>query len=210
MRTLPGLVGIFGLCALTALLGLASMPPAPRADMDGAETFAPARVFRAEPLPLNQLSFDGREGARPDEMIVPVRGVRRAELADTWGAARSERRTHQGVDIMAPSGVEVLATADGRIAKLYRSTRGGLTIYQFDAGERYAFYYAHLSAYARDLREGDLVRQGQVIGYVGSTGNATTPHLHFELQRLTEERRWWRGEAINAYPFLRAGHLPPD
>lgn len=208
MRTLPGLVAIFGLCATTALLGLASLPRAPRADMDSAEAFAPAQVFRTEPMALNRL----RSGAdaRPDRMVVPVRDVRRAALVDTWGAARSEGRAHEGVDIMAPDGTAVLATADGRIAKLDRSARGGLTIYQFDAGERYAFYYAHLSAYAPSLREGDVVRQGQVIGYVGSTGNATTPHLHFELQRLTEDRSWWRGETINPYPFLRAGHLPPD
>jgi peptidoglycan LD-endopeptidase LytH len=129
-------------------------------------------------------------------------------LTDTWGAARSGGRTHQGIDIMAPEGTPVMAAADGRLVRFFDSERGGVTIYQFDARERYVFYYAHLSARA-NVREGQRVRQGDVIGFVGQTGNAPAPHLHFEIQRLTPERKWWRAEAINPYPYLVSGRAPP-
>ena len=88
------------------------------------------------------------------------------------------------------------------------SERGGVTIYQFDAQERFVFYYAHLHARAEGLSEGDVVRQGDVIGYVGRSGNAPVAHLHFEIQRLTPERLWWRAEAMNPYPYLVSGEAP--
>jgi murein DD-endopeptidase MepM/ murein hydrolase activator NlpD len=142
------------------------------------------------------------------ELIVPVRGVRRASLVDTWGAARAQGRSHQGSDIMAPAGTPVMAACDGRIVRFFDSERGGTTIYQYDLAENYVFYYAHLSARAAGLAEGDQVRQGQVIGYVGSTGNATTPHLHFEIERLGPEKKWYRAEAVNPYPYLLNGEAP--
>lgn len=146
----------------------------------------------------------------PSELIIPVEGVAPTALADTWGAARSQGRKHEGIDIMARLGTPVRATAPGRIAKLFKSARGGITIYQFDQGGQLVYYYAHLSAYADGLHEGDQVRQGQLIGYVGSTGNATTPHLHFEIQRATAEKKWWRGSAINPYQPLKTARLPTD
>lgn len=145
-----------------------------------------------------------------DRLIIPVQGLEASDLVDTWGAARSEGRAHQGIDIMATQGTPVLAVADGRIAKFFDSERGGVTIYQVDEGENWIYYYAHLNARVWHLREGDQVRRGQVIGYVGSTGNATTPHLHFEIQRAGADGRWWRGEAINPYPFLRARRAPAN
>jgi murein DD-endopeptidase MepM/ murein hydrolase activator NlpD len=144
-------------------------------------------------------------GAR---LIVPVRGVVRRDLADTWGDTRSDGRSHEGIDIMAPSGTPVLAVADGRIVKFFDSVRGGVTIYQFDRTERFVYYYAHLNARAAGLAEGDQVWQGQVIGYVGTSGNAPVPHLHFEIQRLGAERRWWEADAMNPYPFLMTGAPP--
>ena len=102
-------------------------------------------------------------------------------------------RTHEGIDIMAPEGTPVLAATDGTLVRFFDSERGGVTVYQFDARERYVFYYAHLSARA-DVREGQSVQQGDVIGFVGQTGNAPVPHLHFEIQRLTAERKWWQAE----------------
>jgi murein DD-endopeptidase MepM/ murein hydrolase activator NlpD len=102
----------------------------------------------------------------------------------------------------------VLAAADGRIVRFWTSELGGVSIYQSDAGGRLIYYYAHLSARADWLKEGDRVRRGDVIGYVGATGNATTPHLHFEIQRVADARRWWEGRAINPYPHLRAGEAP--
>jgi peptidoglycan LD-endopeptidase LytH len=143
----------------------------------------------------------------PRALIVPIAGVRTADLVDTWGAPRSGGRHHEGVDIMAPLGTPVRAAADGEIVKLFTSELGGLTIYQRDASGRLILYYAHLSAYAPDLTVGMPVRQGQVIATVGQTGNATTPHLHFEVQRAGPGRHWWRGEAVNPYLALKAGRV---
>jgi murein DD-endopeptidase MepM/ murein hydrolase activator NlpD len=99
----------------------------------------------------------------------------------------------------------VIAVEAGRIARLFTSAAGGLTIYQFDPAEDYVYYYAHLEAYAAGLSEGDPVRAGQVVGYVGTTGNAPAdvPHLHFAIMRLTADRRWWEGTPIDPYPLLR-------
>ncbi|MDX2276198.1 MAG: M23 family metallopeptidase [Hyphomonadaceae bacterium] len=143
-----------------------------------------------------------------EEIRVPVQGVARDDLVDTWGAARAGGRTHEGIDIIAPQGTPVLAATDGRIASLMNNTRGGVAIYQFDQDQNYVFYYAHLQRRAPGLDEGDAVREGQVIGYVGSTGNATTPHLHFELHRLDGETKYWQGEAVNPYPYLLSGEAP--
>jgi peptidoglycan LD-endopeptidase LytH len=144
----------------------------------------------------------------PLTLIIPVAGVARSQLTDTWGAARAEGRVHEGIDILAPQGAPVLAAADGRIVKFFDSARGGLTIYQFDASERFVYYYAHLLARAPGLAEGFQAHQGQVIGYVGMTGNAPTPHLHFEVERLGPERHWWQAQSINPYPLLMAGQAP--
>jgi peptidoglycan LD-endopeptidase LytH len=141
-------------------------------------------------------------------LIVPVSGIARSALDDTWGDARAEGRSHQGIDIMAPRGRAVVAAVDGRIVKFFDSDRGGTTIYQFDGRGRYVYYYAHLESRAVGLAEGDLVRQGDIIGYVGSTGNAATPHLHFEIQLLGPERQWWRATSVNPYSYLVAGRTP--
>jgi murein DD-endopeptidase MepM/ murein hydrolase activator NlpD len=137
-------------------------------------------------------------------LIVPVRGVTVAQLSNTFDDARGPGRVHEALDIMAPRGTPVLAVADGTVEKLFNSDRGGLTVYQFEPSGRYAYYYAHLDRYAEELEEGDTLRQGQVIGYVGSTGNASddAPHLHFAIFVLGPEKRWWEGTAINPYPVL--------
>jgi len=113
-------------------------------------------------------------------------------------------RVHEAVDIMAARGTPVFAVDDGRIAKLFLSVPGGKTIYQFDPSKKYAYYYAHLDRYAEGLTEDREVKRGDVIGYVGNTGNASAgaPHLHFAIFRLGPERRWWQGEAIDPFPYL--------
>jgi peptidoglycan LD-endopeptidase LytH len=145
---------------------------------------------------------------RAPTIIVPVRGLSAADLSNTWGAARSEGRRHEGIDIMAPQGAPVLAAADGEIVRLWNSELGGTGIYQADANGRLVYYYAHLSARAENLDEGDRVLQGDVIGYVGATGNATTPHLHFEIHRTSGASRWWGGRAVNPYGYLASGLAP--
>ena len=109
------------------------------------------------------------------------------------------------MDILAPRGTPVVAAVGGRIAKLFTSAAGGLTIYQFDEAEQFCYYYAHLDSYAPDLNEGQIVQRGQVIGYVGTTGNAPpdTPHLHFAIYRLGAEKRWWDGTPIDPIDVLR-------
>jgi murein DD-endopeptidase MepM/ murein hydrolase activator NlpD len=139
-----------------------------------------------------------RDLGMPVENLTPDRLVR--SFADARGA-----RTHEAIDILAPMGTRVTAVEGGRIARLFNSKAGGITIYQFDPTERYCYYYAHLQRYADGLKENDTVRKGQVIGYVGVSGNAPkdTPHLHFAIFRLTTEKRWWEGTPVDPYDVLR-------
>ncbi|WP_115562768.1 M23 family metallopeptidase [Xanthomonas arboricola] len=137
-------------------------------------------------------------------LLIPVQGIDRSKLQDTFTDARSEGRVHDAIDILAPAGTPVLAVADGTVEKLFDSERGGLTVYQFEPAGTYCYYYAHLERYADGLAEKQSIKRGQVIGYVGSTGNANpaAPHLHFEIHRLGPEKQWWKGEALNPYPVL--------
>lgn len=135
---------------------------------------------------------------------IPVEGIAAEQLQDSFADGRGGTRVHEAIDILAPAGTPVLAAADGRIVKLFTSVPGGLTIYQFDRGETLAYYYAHLQRYADGLAEGQEVRRGDVIGHVGSSGNAdpASPHLHFAIFMLGPEKHWWQGTAINPYPLL--------
>jgi murein DD-endopeptidase MepM/ murein hydrolase activator NlpD len=142
---------------------------------------------------------------RARELALPVDGAGRVELRDSFFDARNGR-THEALDIMAPRHTEVRAVDEGTIAKLFNSRGGGgITIYQFDRSRTFCYYYAHLDRYATELREGQHVRRGDLIGYVGNTGNAsaTAPHLHFAIFRLTPERLWWKGEPINPYAVFK-------
>ena len=138
-------------------------------------------------------------------LIIPVAGVRPDQLLDTYSDARSEGRTHDAIDIPAAAETPVLAAADGKIIKLFQSERGGTTIYQLSANQEMIFYYAHLSHYAEGLAEGNLVKQGEVIAYVGDTGNAGAGnyHLHFSIALVTDPKRYWEGANINPYPLLQ-------
>lgn len=137
-------------------------------------------------------------------LIIPVPGIAPEAISDTFNEMRGSARRHEALDIMAPRGTPVVAVDDGVIKKLFTSQYGGLTIYQFDPSETVSYYYAHLDRYADGLKEGVAVKQGDVLGYVGSTGNASpsAPHLHFTIFRLGAEKRWWEGEALNPYPLL--------
>lgn len=142
---------------------------------------------------------------RPGTLTIPVRGIRPEQLRDTYDEARGGgTRTHEALDIMAPRGTDVLAATDGIIRKLFLSRAGGITIYQEGPRGEIMYYYAHLERYAPGLREGDTVRRGDVIGYVGTSGNANpdAPHLHFAMFRLPPTKRWWEGDPINPHPLL--------
>ena len=140
------------------------------------------------------------------ELIIPVAGVRPDQLIDTYADARSEGRLHDAIDIMAPAGTRVLAAAGGKILRLAQSDRGGITIYQLSVDEKTVYYYAHLQSYAAGLAEGNVVRQGDVIAYVGDTGNAGVGnyHLHFSIAAVSDPKRYWEGTNINPYPLLRS------
>lgn len=141
------------------------------------------------------------------DLRVPVDGVN----AESFTGGFTERRsgasghTHEAVDILAPRHTPVRAVEGGTIAKLFDSKAGGLTIYQFDPGERFAYYYAHLERYAEGLHDAQRVTAGEVIGYVGTSGNAPpgTPHLHFAVFELGPDKRWWQGQALDPYLVFR-------
>ncbi len=183
-------------------------PPAERP----ADASAPAPPSGQADAPTPDLSTPAPStGQTPAGLRIPVQGVPVRALANTYDDARDEGRRHDAIDIMAPRGTPVVAVADGTVEKLFDSDRGGLTVYQFEPSGRYAYYYAHLDRYATGLQEGQSLRQGEVIGYVGSTGNAAedAPHLHFAIFRLGPERHWWEGDPINPYPLLAGEQGPP-
>ena len=139
------------------------------------------------------------------EMTPPIRGLALADLRDTFEEVHDGHK-HEAIDIMEPRGTPVRAVVSGTIRKLFLSKQGGNTIYQFDEMAVYCYYYAHLDGYAEGLHEGMPVKSGDVIGFVGSTGNADarTPHLHFAIFELGPEKAWSKGKAINPYPGLIA------
>jgi murein DD-endopeptidase MepM/ murein hydrolase activator NlpD len=139
-------------------------------------------------------------------LLLPVQGVRPEQLRDTFTDARSEGRVHDAIDIMAPRNTPVLAAADGRVVKLFRSEKGGITLYQLaSADEHIVFYYAHLERYADGLAEGHVARRGETLAYVGDTGNAVpgNTHLHFQIYRVADPKHFWTGDNINPYTILR-------
>jgi peptidoglycan LD-endopeptidase LytH len=141
------------------------------------------------------------ESLRRRSLEVPVRGFDRDKLVSSFEDARGSRR-HEAIDILAPRGTDVVAVDDGKIARIFTSKAGGLTVYQFDPSETFVYYYAHLDSYAPGLQEGAMLRKGDVVGTVGTTGNAPkdTPHLHFAILKLDPDKRWWGGTALD--PFL--------
>lgn len=147
-------------------------------------------------------------GGPPDVLSIPVAGILPNQLRDTFNDTRDGTRVHEALDIMAARDTQVLAASDGKIVKLFTSAKGGLTIYEFNPGATYAYYYAHLDRYAPGVTEGMAVRRGDLIGYVGSSGDASpdAPHLHFAIFLLGPEKQWWKGTPINPYPLLTATH----
>ncbi|HEX8061806.1 MAG TPA: M23 family metallopeptidase [Allosphingosinicella sp.] len=142
----------------------------------------------------------------PTGVAIPVAGVKADALQDTYTQSRSGgARVHNAIDIMAPHGTPVIAAAPGTVEKLFNSKGGGgITAYVRSPDGKWMFYYAHLQAYAPGLHEGQVVKQGDAIGLVGSTGNANPagPHLHFAVNKMAEGERWYDGTPINPYPLL--------
>jgi len=185
-------------------------PPAAASGSARVPPTAPASSPALPPLSLDPTmappvaSVSDVEWLRGRRLTLPVAGVAPDALFDTFTQSRGER-AHEALDIPAPRGTPVLAVDEGRIVKLFKSDRGGLTLYQFDPTETYCYYYAHLDDYAPGLKEGHLAAKGEVLGEVGSTGNASyeAPHLHFMVFRLHAEKRWWEGTPVNPFPLWR-------
>jgi murein DD-endopeptidase MepM/ murein hydrolase activator NlpD len=159
-------------------------------------------MIEGTPRPTPQPSPSAPDGSA--SLLIPVEGVRPEQLRDTFQASRSEGRVHDAIDIPAPHGTPVLAAADGRIVKLFASVPGGTTIYQLAPDDKTIYYYAHLDRYRDGLSEGHFARRGEVIAYVGDTGNsgAGNYHLHFSILIVSDPKRYWDGKNINPYPLL--------
>jgi murein DD-endopeptidase MepM/ murein hydrolase activator NlpD len=142
--------------------------------------------------------------ALANALIIPVSGVEADELVDTFEEVRGTR-SHEALDILSPRGTPVVSASDGRLMKLHTSDNGGLMVYAADASQRFILFYAHLDRYASGLSEGMRLRQGQRLGYVGTTGNAppNVPHLHFGIARAADVEEWWKGTPIDPLPLLR-------
>lgn len=163
-------------------------------------------VFAAQDSPTLQATTVPELEPASSSLQIPVPDIAFQDLHDSYLDPRGGDRLHEAMDIMAPLGTPVVAVNDGTIVKLFDSVPGGLTIYQFDVAEELAYYYAHLDGYAVGLEEGQFIRRGQLIGYVGATGNANplAPHLHFAVFELGPEKHWWKGTPINPYPLFQS------
>ena len=172
-----------------------------------AEPPSPAEINTNQPqdnLTANQTQ-NNQTAYSPTSLMIPVVGIKREQLQDTFNASRSQGRVHNAMDIIAPLGTPVVAVADGEIAKFFDSVRGGITIYQYSSDKRFVYYYGHLQKRADNIKETDFVKQGTVIGYVGDTGNsgAGNYHLHFTITLLNDPKRIFDGTEINPYPLLK-------
>jgi peptidoglycan LD-endopeptidase LytH len=211
-RTAPGVLGRAGNAlhpgaaapgtvagAPPAATGPAAPVPAPAAPGDVPSiVLAPADAPVAEtPAPAVPSSGGG--------LLIPVQGVKGANLVDTYEDARGQGRRHDAIDIMAARGTPVVAVADGVVMKLFRSERGGITLYELAPDRRTIYYYAHLDRYAPGIAEGQPVRRGQLLGFVGNTGDAGPGnyHLHFEVSTTADPKKYWGGAPQNPYPLLQ-------
>jgi peptidoglycan LD-endopeptidase LytH len=137
-------------------------------------------------------------------LLIPVQGVRADQLRDTYDDARAEGRVHNAIDIIAAHDTPVVAAADGTIVRLFQSDKGGTTIYVRGTDDHTIYYYAHLDHYADGVTENKSIRRGELLAYVGDTGNAGAGnyHLHFAIWTVDDPRRFWNGNDINPYPLL--------
>ncbi|MCU0622978.1 MAG: peptidoglycan DD-metalloendopeptidase family protein [Gemmatimonadaceae bacterium] len=193
----------------SAPLTTAPMPATPATPATVVASTSPAVVA---PAPLRAASdFPDHAYLRTRRLMVPVDGRGILDVEDTFDHARSGARVHRAVDVRAPRGTPVLAADDGRVLAIKSNALGGLVVYCTDPANKLVYYYAHLDRYAPGLAEGQAVRQGDVLGFVGTTGNAPpdVPHLHFQVMRLADPARYWDGPALDPRPyFTRDGGMP--
>lgn len=211
--------GVLALAAVLAGTGRLALSPRTQATTASLPTPDATHLVPADgPLPpLPNPALLAAPPAEPKPMptdtalstapgiALPLATLKRSDIQDTFNDTRGGGTKHEAADILAPRGTPVLAVDDGNVVKLFTSKKGGLTVYQFDRTRTYCYYYAHLDRYIEGLQEGMLLRRGDKLGYVGTTGDApaNTPHLHFAILKLGPDKHWWEHTtAINPYPFL--------
>ena len=164
-----------------------------------------ATVARAEPSAA-AAAADATAVAHLRSLLFPVGGADSMKLDDSFDAPRDGgARKHNAIDIMAPRGTPILAVSDGRILRLVKSAKGGLSLYASDLEDRFVYYYAHLDRYHPKVYSGKPLLRGDTLGFVGTTGNAppNLPHLHFQVMRMPADGKYVNGAPINPYPLLR-------
>lgn len=212
-RIAAGALLVAGALALAGVEGFRRLAsdavPAPAEEAGFVAPLVPATIAPAADAPRTAVpaadvlpAATGEEAAAlRSGLVVPVAGIARSELRDTYTEPRGDR-IHEAIDILAPRGTPVLSADGGRVLRLHESEAGGLMVYASDPSGRFILLYGHLDRYAEGLADGSPVARGQVIGYVGTTGNARgTPHLHFAVHRGTPAA-WWVGVPLNPYPLL--------
>ena len=198
-RVLPLMLALLSTACARRVLSTTSAGPAP------AVRTATSGVTRVSVPTLGPLS--GSETVNyilGRGLLLPVAGVAVSQLRDTFDEGRDVGRVHRALDILAPRGTSVLAADDGRVLRVRPNALGGNTIYATDPSGRVVYYYAHLDAYQPGLAEGATIVRGDVLGTVGTTGNAPkdTPHLHFQVMSMPADGKYWDGDAINPYPLF--------
>lgn len=219
------LAGMLVMAALFAIFPDQTRPALANADADSRRPASPAAALApievrptasSEPAPVTpppeaqavafpSIGVNPIEDLRDRRLDLPVKGAVPEDVKDMFNEKRGGTRRHEAIDMLAPRHTPVVAVEAGTIARLFFSQAGGITIYQFDPTNTYVYYYAHLEKYADGLKEGQKVKRGELIGYVGTTGNAppNTPHLHFAIFRMTDKKQWWQGTAIDPFQVLR-------
>lgn len=185
---------------LAASVGM-DVAPSPLTDTNPGEAAAKPVPALARPATLPA-----------DALVIPVAGVKRDALRDDFAELRGGTRAHEALDIAAPRATPVLAAVDGTVAKLFLSKPGGITLYEFDPTKQWIYYYAHLDGYADGIAEGQTLHRGDVIGFVGTTGNAppNAPHLHFAISKAETPGRWWKSQPIDPFPLLTSRGVTID
>ncbi len=189
--------------AIIAAAWIALLAVLPEASRRSGANFTPA--------PRGSAASPSQASAAGAVLAVPISGIGRGQIRDSWGDPRDNGlREHHGTDVMAPANTAVLAAAPGTVEKLWSSAAGGTTVYVRAPARNWTYYYAHLSGYAPGLHEGQTIRTGDVLGYVGDTGNAGAGnfHLHFGLTHTTPDQHWYEGVDVDPYPYLAGKRLP--
>ena len=187
----------------------AAPPPAPALlEVRPTSTSEPPAVTapdEPQAVAIASIGVNPVEDLKSRHLDLPVKGAVPEDVHDMFNEMRGGTRRHEAIDMLAPRNTPVVAVEAGTIGRLFFSKAGGITIYQFDPTNTYIYYYAHLERYADGLKEGDKIKRGQLLGFVGTTGNAPrdTPHLHFAIFKMTDEKHWWQGTPIDPFHVLR-------